>query len=208
MELREALDRVAEIHQRIAEAETFRGYRAAPAALAGLLAIAAGFFQPRFVPDPGGAPIDYVLFWTTVAALSLGATIAAMWLRDRLAHGYAIHPATRTGIAPLVPCLVAGACVTVVLVGLAPESIWLLPGLWQLFFSQGLFASCRTLPRPVFAVPSFYLAAGLCTLCFARGTYALSPWAMALPFAAGQLLAAATLYWTLERHDRTEETEA
>ncbi len=131
-----------------------------------------------------------------------------MWLRDRRARALDTAPVARTGMAPLVPCLVAGACVTVVLVRLAPDAIWLLPGLWQLFYSQGLFASCRTLPRPVFVVPSFYLAAGLCTLCFARGPHALSPLAMALPFGAGQLLAAAALYWTIERHDRAQETDA
>ena len=83
----------------------------------------------------------------------------------------------------------------------APESAWLLPGLWQVFFSQGVFASCRLLPRPAFAVGVFYLAAGIATLLFARGAFALSPWAMALPFGLGQLLAAAVLYWTLERTD-------
>jgi hypothetical protein len=208
MELREALDRVAEIRRRMAEAETFRGYRALPAACAGLLAVAAGLLQSSFVPDPAGAALDYVLFWGTVAALSLGVCVGVMWLRDRAARAHGGAPVTHSGIAPLVPCLVAGACVTVVLVRLAPGAAWLLPGLWQLFFSQGLFASCRTLPRPLFAVPSFYLAAGLATLCLARGPHALSPLAMALPFGAGQLLAAALLYWTLERHDRTEETDA
>jgi hypothetical protein len=208
MELRDALDQVAEIRQRMAEAETFRGYRAVPAAFAGLLAIAGGFLQPWFVSDPVAAGVDYVLFWGTVACLSLAAGVAAMWLRDRRARALDAAPIARTGIAPLVPCLVAGACVAVVLVGLAPDTVWLLPGLWQLFYSQGLFASCRTLPRPVFAVPSFYLAAGLCTLCLARGPHALSPLAMALPFGAGQLLAGAALYWTIERHDRAQETDA
>lgn len=208
MELREALDRVAEIRQRLAEAELFRGYRAIPAAFAGLLALSAGWLQPWFVHAPVDACLDYVLFWSAIAALSLGASVAVMWLRDRMHRGREINPATGAGVTPLIPCLVAGACVTVVLVRLAPESVWLLPGLWQLFYSQGLFASCRTLPRPLFAVPAFYLAMGLCTLCLARGPHALSPWAMALPFGVGQLLAAAALYWTLERHDRTEEIDA
>ena len=42
-----------------------------------------------------------------------------------------------------------GGVVTAAVVRLAPESAWLMPGLWQLFFSQGVFASCRFLPRPV-----------------------------------------------------------
>jgi hypothetical protein len=34
----------------------------------------------------------------------------------------------------------------------------------------------------------------------ARGTHMFSPWAMALTFGVGQLLAAAVLYWNLERN--------
>jgi hypothetical protein len=69
------------------------------------------------------------------------------------------------------------------------------------FFSQGVFASCRLLPRPAFAVGVLYLVAGVITLVVARGPDALSPWAMAVPFGVGQLAAAAVLYWTLERID-------
>ena len=47
----------------------------------------------------------------------------------------------------------------------------------------------------------FYLVAGLLTLSRAQGEAALSPWAMGIPFGLGQLLAAAVLYWTLERGD-------
>src|SRR4051794_9694605 len=100
MELREALDRVAEIRQRMAEAELFRGYRALPAAFAGILAGAAGWLQPLFVPDPVGECLDYVFFWGVVAALSLGASVAVMWLRDRLNRVHDINPATGTGVAP------------------------------------------------------------------------------------------------------------
>jgi hypothetical protein len=68
-------------------------------------------------------------------------------------------------------------------------------------FSLGVFASCRLLPRSVFAVGVFYMAAGIMSLVWARGDAALSPWAMGLPFGVGQLLAAAMLYVTLERKD-------
>ncbi len=75
----------------------------------------------------------------------------------------------------------------------------MLPGLWQIFFGLGIFASCRLLPRPTFWVAVFYLGTGLTVLALAGGDNALSPWAMGLPFGAGQLLAAAVLYCTLER---------
>jgi hypothetical protein len=122
-----------------------------------------------------------------------------MFLRDRVAGISSTRQVTWMAIGQFVPCLVAAAAVTLVIVRVAPLSAWLLPGLWQVFFSQGVFASCRLLPRPAFAVGVFYLGAGIVTLLLARGPYALSPWAMALPFGMGQLLAAAVLYWTLER---------
>ncbi|HEY8504955.1 MAG TPA: hypothetical protein VIL46_10260, partial [Gemmataceae bacterium] len=82
----------------------------------------------------------------------------------------------------------------------APQSAWMLPGLWQILFSLGVFASCRLLPRAVFGVAVFYLFSGLAVLIVAQGEHALSPWAMGLPFGVGQFGAAAVLYWTLERN--------
>jgi hypothetical protein len=100
------------------------------------------------------------------------------------------------------PCLVAGALLTLVLARSAPQCVWMLPGLWQVLYGLGIFASCRLLPRPIFGVAAFYLLAGLSTLAMAQDDRALSPWAMGLPFGIGQLLAAAVLYRTLERdHD-------
>src|SRR5436305_1347818 len=57
-----------------------------------------------------------------------------------------------------------------------------------------------------FWVGLFYMAAG--TLCLTLREAALSPWAMGVPFGAGQLLAAAVLYWTLERTDGEPEEQA
>ena len=44
----------------------------------------------------------------------------------------------------------------------------------------------------------------LTVLALARGDAAMSPWAMALPFGVGQMLAAAVLYSTLERDHAAE----
>src|SRR5262249_60977968 len=106
------------------------------------------------------------------------------------------------------PSLVAGGLLTVVLVRAVPESVWMLPGAWQIVYSLGIFASCRLLPRATFWVAAFYLVTGLAVLALARGEAALSPWAMALPFGAGQMLAAAVLYNTLERDHAAEEGQA
>jgi len=206
MELREALDSIAVIRRRMAESEVFRGYRALPVAFSAVLALLAGFLQPTIVPRPQQDVGGYVSLWSVVAFLSIGAAALAMMIRDRVAGTSATRPVTWLAIGQFVPCLAGAAAVTVVIVRSAPESAWLLPGLWQVFFSQGVFASCRLLPRPAFAVGAFYLVAGVLTLLIARGDYALSPFAMAIPFGMGQLFAAAVLYWTLERTDGETST--
>jgi len=204
MDLREALDSIATIRRRMAETEVFRGYRASPVAISAILALLAGFAQPTLLPNPMRDVPGYVGLWSAVAILSIAAAGLAMFLRDRLAGTSMTRPVTWLAIGQFVPCLVGAAAVTVVIVRVAPESGWFLPGLWQVFFSQGVFASCRLLPRPAFAVAAFYLVAAVVTLLVARGDQALAPWAMALPFGVGQLLAAAVLYWTLERTDGEE----
>ncbi len=201
MDLREALDSIAVIRRRMAETEVFRGYRALPVAFSAVLALSAGVMQPSLLPRPEQDVPGYVALWSGVALLSILAAGLAMFLRDRVAGASSTRPVTWLAIGQFAPCLVGAAAVTAVIVRVAPQIAWLLPGLWQVFFSQGVFASCRLLPRSAFAVGVFYLIAGIATLLAARGPYALSPWAMALPFGAGQLLASAVLFWTLERTD-------
>jgi hypothetical protein len=92
-----------------------------------------------------------------------------------------------------LPALVAGAAVTLALVGTAPRELWLLPGLWQIFYGLGIFASCRFLPRQMFAVGLWFLATGTLVLAMGSGGRALSPWEMGFPFGIGQLLIAAVL---------------
>ena len=78
-------------------------------------------------------------------------------------------------------------------------SCWMLPGLWAIVFSLGMFASRTLLPRGITVAAGYYLVAGLADLALAQGKYAYSPWAMALTFGVGQLLSAIVLYWNLER---------
>ena len=186
----------------------FRGYRALPVAFSAVLALSTGFIQPALLPRPEQDVPGYVALWSVVALLSMLAAGLAMFLRDRMAGVSATREVTWLAVSQFAPCLIAAAAVTAVIVRVAPSIAWILPGLWQVFFSQGVFASCRLLPRLLSVVAIFYLAVGVATLLLARGPDALSPWAMAIPFGIGQLLSAALLYWTLERLDGRQETRA
>lgn len=199
MELREALTQITEIRLQLARTEVFRGYRAMPMALSGAVAVVAGLVQAAAIPDPMSAVGAYLSVWVGAAAISLAAAGLEMIVRARGAVSPMSRELTHLALGQFCPSLAAGALLTVVLVRASPEGPWMLPGLWQIIFSLGIFASCRLLPRPTFWVAAFYLVTGLTTLALARGDAALSPWAMALPFGAGQSLAAAVLYTTLER---------
>lgn len=199
MELREALSQIAEILRRVAAAERFRGYRAVPVGTTGTLAILAAVLQPAVVPEPAADLAGYLTLWLTTAAVAAAAAGSGLIVRMRNATDPIGQQLTRLAVGQFAPCLAAGALVTLALARHAPQVGWLLPGLWQVLFSLGIFASCRLLPPAIAGVGVFYLLAGAFNLAFAGGPAAFSPWAMGLPFGAGQLATAAILYWHLER---------
>ena len=201
MELQDALTQIAEIRQQMARTAIFRGYRALPVAVSGMLALTAGMCQQLFLSDPAEVLPLYLCLWVGAAALSELAAGTQMVVRCRRSASSWTRDTTWLAIEQFLPSIVAGFLLTMVIVCSARESAWLLPGLWQLLFALGIFASSRLLPRATFGVGVFYLAAGVLTLSLARGDAALSPWAMAVPFGLGQFLAAGVLYWTLERND-------
>jgi hypothetical protein len=68
----------------------------------------------------------------------------------------------------------------------------MIPGLWQVIFSLGVFSSCRFLPRQMVWAGAWYLLSGLTCITLGDGR-ALSPWAMGVAYGAGQLLVAGIL---------------
>ena len=196
MDLHEALTQISEIRHQMARTEVFRGYRAVPVAFSGLLALLAAVVQTSWIVDPASEVGLYLGLWVGAAVVSAVASGLGIAAHRPSSCGREI---TRLALEQFAPCLLAGGMMTAVIARFRPESLSILPGLWQILFGLGVFASCRLLPRATWAVATFYLASGL--LCLALGDLALSPWAMGLPFGAGQALAAAILYWNLERGD-------
>jgi hypothetical protein len=85
--------------------------------------------------------------------------------------------------------------ITIVLVRYAPTVLWMLPGVWQVIFSLGVFSSCRFLPRLVAAAGVWYLLTGMICIALAD-VRSLSPWAMGIPYGLGQLLVAGILLFS------------
>jgi len=199
VELREALEQIAEIRDQLARTETFEGYRSATVAASGLLALGAAGIQTALIPDPMGQLDLYLALWVGVAIVSAAMVGIEMFVRCRRAASETTVRLTRMVVEQFLPCVVVGALLTVAIAVVAPETAWMLPGLWSLVFGLGVFASARLFPRPVVWVAGYYLLAGIACLAAAKRLDPLSPWLMACTFGFGQLLAAAIVYWSVER---------
>lgn len=196
--LEDALAQISDIRGHLVRTETFRGYRSATVGFSAVVAISAAVLQAWLVPNPARATGEYLALWVAAAALCLTVTAAELWLRSAQAASPLSLRHTCLAVEQFLPCVVAGGLLTVALLRYAGEALWMLPGLWSMLFSLGIFASWRLLPRPTFLVAVYYLLASVLLLTVAR-EHAFSPWTMGGTFGAGQTLAATILYFTLER---------
>lgn len=192
-DVRRALAEIAMIRGQVARATRFRGYGPATLAGTGLLAGIAALTQATLINDPAQSPGAYLKLWVGAAALSLALISAETVSRTRRNHSTLAMPMLRSAGEEFLPTIVAGLLLTVVIARDSANAVWMLPGLWQVIFSLGIFSSCRLLPRPMFAAGLWYLTSGLVLLAHGEGEYALSPWAMGVPFGVGQILVAAIL---------------
>jgi len=193
-DLDRALADITAIRSQIAQGALFCGYGPVTVAATGVLAIIAGVMQAFWLPAPMAQVVPYLVLWIATAAVSVILIGIEMVARTRRIHSGLADEMLRAATEQFIPAGVAGTLLTFVLYRFAPQNLWMLPGLWQIVYSLGLFASCRLLPRPMFAAAVWYLTTGLACLAFANGTHAFSPWAMALPYGVGQLFIAGVLY--------------
>jgi hypothetical protein len=194
-DLHKALGDISSIRRQVAHSTEFRGYGPATLAATGVLALAAAGAQALWLPDAAHHVAAYLAIWIATAALSAATIGTEMYARTRRIHSGMADEMIRMAVEQFLPAAGVGALLTIVLVSFVPGSAWMLPGIWQVIFSLGVFSSCRFLPRPVVVVGAWYLLTGLTAIALADNR-ALSPWAMGIPYGAGQLMVAAILLFT------------
>jgi len=180
---------VFEIRRALARTGTFEGYRAAPVAMSGMIALAAGAAQRLLHPDP----IQFVVIWATAAALGFGINF---WVVARTYGASPRHWERSLAFAALLdltPAMMGGALLTAAMI--VTERIALLPGIWMVLFGTGVMASRRHVPRGCAWIGVAYLVAGVATLVLLPGAGALRADVMAGTFGLGQFL----LSWVLAR---------
>jgi hypothetical protein len=194
-DLDKALADIFAIRSQIAAGTAFRGYGPAAIAATGGLALITAVAQFLWLDDPTGQPLIFFAGWAATALVSAGIIGVEMRARSRRHHCGLADAMVHQAVEQFLPAGAAGALLAVMLWRFAPETLWMLPGLWQLLVSLGISASARSLPRTVMLGAAWYFVAGFVTLMLASGSHALSPWTMGLPFVIGQLLMAAILHF-------------
>ncbi|MGA2186921.1 MAG: hypothetical protein ABSH33_00220 [Steroidobacteraceae bacterium] len=197
-ELSHALAEISAIRAQVARGTQFRGYGPASVAASGALALVVASAQAFWWREPGRDVTAFLAVWVATAAVAVALSALETVVRARRVHpGFACEM-LRSALEQFLPATIVGLLLTGVLLLAAPTDLWMLPGLWELIFSLGVFASCRFLPRQMFAVGVWYLSCGLTCLMVESGPRVLSPWEMGIPFGVGQLLVAAVLRYGFE----------
>ncbi|MGZ5927567.1 MAG: hypothetical protein ACXWLJ_12910 [Rhizomicrobium sp.] len=200
-DLDKALADIFAIRSQIAAGTAFRGYGPAAVAATGGLALLTAILQFLWLDDPTGHPMEFLGGWAAAALVSGGMIWTEMQARSRRHHSGLADAMVLQAVEQFLPAGAAGVLLAVMLWKFAPETLWMLPGLWQLLVSLGVFASVRSLPRTVAFAGAWYFVAGFGCLLLASQSHALSPWTMGLPFVIGQLLMAAILHFASGDHD-------
>jgi hypothetical protein len=187
MEVSRALADLEEVRSRLAAVQRFRGWSGGAAVMSGTAALTIGLYQLVVLPAPVSA-LDasrYVTMWIAclIFALAINYGAIVLWL----ARNWTLRARSelRTVGMTIVPAIATGGVLTAALINHHLDG--LLPGVWCVCYSMGLFASRAMVPRGVLAVAALFGAAGT-ALLFAQDTGALRWWVMPATFGVGQLL--------------------
>jgi hypothetical protein len=166
-DLDKALADIFAIRSQIAAGTAFRGYGPAAVAATGGLALATALVQFLWLDDPTGRPLAFFAGWAAAALVSGGMIWTEMQARSRRHHSGLADAMIHQAVEQFLPAGVAGVLLAVMLWKFAPEALWMLPGLWQVLVSLGVFASVRSLPRTVAFAGAWYFVAGFASLLLA-----------------------------------------
>lgn len=192
-DLDRALVDIRELRRQVAETSTFRGYGPWTLWVTAAFALAAGFAQAAWVANPEAHPLRYAAIWSATAILSASLIGVQALTRAHREHSAMAGDMIRMAAEQFAPAALAGTLLTVVVIRSDAHILWLLPGLWQIVYSLGVFASCRFLPKPMRAAGVWYLLMGLLAVAIGNDR-ALSPALMAVSYAIGQSMIGVILY--------------
>lgn len=187
--VQEALANVRELKQAVLERQRFRGYSGPARVMSGSIALAAALVMTMdFFPSRN---LAHILGWGAVfvVAFLLNAVAIVRWfLVDPVANRdfRVLKP-----VLDVAPPIAVGGILTAVMI--LHSQYQYLFGIWMCLFGLTNMASRMVLPRMIWGVGVFYLAAGaLCLL--APGIQFQNPVPMGIVFFAGECVGGVVLH--------------
>ena len=189
-DLNRALVDIRDIRRQVAQTTEFRGYGPLTLSATAVCALLGGAAQAHWLPEPASHPAQYVGLWLAVGVVSAALIVSQMLTRANRLHSGMADEMVHMAVMQFLPAAAVGAALPFVLLRVTPSVLWMLPGLWQIVFGLGVFASCRCLPRPMLLAGLWFLLTGFTCLVLGDAR-ALAPAAMSGSFAIGMALVAA-----------------
>jgi len=190
-----ALADISDMRNQLAAGTMFRGFGPAVMALSSGLAGTAAISQSLWPDLLTADNTTYLLTWLVMAAIAVSLICAEVYARSHRHHGGLADAIVLNAFEQFLPAGFAGLATTVVIWKFAPQALWTLPGLWQVFLALGIFAGARSLPRAVRWIGGWYFVSGFTVLMLASSVTTLSPWLMGVPFTLGQLALGGVLHF-------------
>ncbi len=176
-----ALEQVRDLQQKIVERQRFKGYSGRVRAISGTVALlAAVVMSTSWYPQTYQA---HVYGWGIVFLIGFFLNYGAM------IHWFLFDPQVKRDIRRLkptldsLPALTVGGVLTATMI--LNQDYQYLFGIWMSLFGVANLASRHVLPRSIWIVGAYYIAAGaICLL--APSISFLNPWIMGIVFFIGE----------------------
>src|SRR3569833_24421 len=132
-DLARAMTDISAIREQLAQTTEFRGYAPTTLAATGAFALAVAGAQAHWLPASVNHMRAYVALWAAAAAVCVVLIAFETVNHSRQAHGGMATAMLQSALEQFLPAVVGGGLETVALLELAPQDLWLLPGLWRDF---------------------------------------------------------------------------
>src|SRR6202453_4139428 len=144
-ELDRALLDINFVREHIARTTQFRGYGPLTLAATGVFALGVAALQGEIPAPAHGRALEFIAIWCGTAAVAVTLIGIEAIVRSRRLHGGMAVEMLQSATEQLLPAVTAGILMTFALARWSPSSLWMLPGLWQIVFSLGVFSTARIL---------------------------------------------------------------
>ena len=188
-----ALSQISSIRTQLAASTHFLGIapglNVLAAAIVFIVAAVQGLYPQALVENS----LNYATVWAAVMVSISAAAVVEAIARARRLHGSLAYTMLHSIMQKILPFFAAGIVLTWTICKFAPESAWILPGLWQILIGLLGFSLTSNLPNGMGWVAVWFFLSGSIVLAWAGHSETLSPWMMGIPFFVGQIIVALIL---------------